>query len=75
MEYVIGKDKQGNDIKVQAILKDSGIWIDNGTVLVEPTPEWIASNQPVIEPLPAEKTQLEIIQETLDTILLTMLEV
>jgi hypothetical protein len=56
IKYVIGKDSEDNDIEVDAIRKESGIWIENGTMLVEATPEWIAENQPVVEPVPPQPT-------------------
>jgi len=35
-----------NGIIIPAIRRVSGVWIENGTILVEPTPEWIKENQP-----------------------------
>jgi len=46
-------DEQGN------------VWEVGGNVrlLVDPTPEWIAENQPHVEPIAPPKTELGLLQE------------
>jgi hypothetical protein len=41
------KNSEGNDIEIKAIRKESGVWIENGTMLVEPTTQWIVNNQTI----------------------------
>jgi len=47
------------------ITDEQGVWeiSENLQLLIEPTPEWIAQNQPYIEFVIPPKTELEILKE------------
>lgn len=56
-KFIIGKDIEGNDIEVDAIKKETGIWIENGTMLVEPSQIFEDSRKPNIGYLRQAKIQ------------------
>lgn len=53
IKYVIGKDAEDNDIEVDAVRKETGVWFDN--MLVEPSQMFEDSRKPSIETLKQAK--------------------